>query len=148
MTLIDRLTAAIDAKEAKARATLTELFVGGDPDRPTGTTSGQWETYKVRDGEFSVRETDGSDVALAGGVDLCEESWTGLNEANAEHIADNDPASVIRMCQAHRRIVEDRRQAYVEMSEDEEPWDIGYRAALDHVVRLLAVGYGLTEEET
>lgn len=104
-TLLDRLTAAIDAKEARARATLTDLCIGGNPDRPAGTTSGEWVVERYLD-EVTIREVGYHHVALAGDVDLTSETWTGLEPAYAEHIADNDPVTALRRVHSDRRLLD------------------------------------------
>lgn len=88
MTLIDRLAAAIDAKEAKAQA----------------ATPGPWTAcQQYEDGPVGV---DVVPSDRTGAYVVCPDVNAGMIAEDAEHIADNDPATVLRMCQAHRKIVE------------------------------------------
>lgn len=155
-TLLDRLTAAIDAKGARARATLTDLCIGGNPDRPAGTTSGEWVVERYLD-EVTIREVGYHHVALAGDVDLTSETWTGLEPAYAEHIADNDPVSVLRGVAAERKLLD---IAFDQAAQIDRDW--GCMCSADEIraglcpreqpdrldiVIALAAAYDLTVEE-
>jgi len=121
--LIPRLLAAIDEREAKARAAAEETEADWviDPDDPHSN-------------------------AIIGGstrdIVVYDEGRPMVGEA--AHIAANDPASVLRMCQAHRKIVD----AFVGVRSDPaRRTDVALHLSfnlLRQVVTTLAEGYDLT----
>ena len=67
----------------------------------------------------------------------------------AVHAVGNDPESILRLCRAHRQIVDEYREVKAAAEADES--DISARVgafALGLAVRALAVGLGVLEEET
>lgn len=151
MSLIDRLTTAIAAKEAKARAAtpgpwftpptddIAEWTIYGNvsPDRQTG-----WAIASTM--QYPREDMSNEATALRKPAEVVEHA-----NANAEHIADNDPASVLALCQAHREIVDE----YLRVLKDRKKrhGDLGLAGALlalHGVVGIVARGYGITEEDT
>lgn len=141
MTLIDRLTAAIEARVAIARA----------------ATPGPWRIYDV--GDIGVIQADdeperGHEIGM---MARCPRHDDRRLE-DAEHIADNDPATVIAMCQAHRALVE---IAFGYAAKIDGEWGCCHsaediRAGLcdrerpdeQLIILTLARAYDLTEEDT
>ena len=134
MTLIDRLTAAIDAKEAKARA----------------ATPGPWTAcQQYEDGPVGV---DVVPSDRTGAYVVCPDVNAGMIAEDAEHVADNDPSGVLRMCEAHRKIIglhtsEDGFSGPMctvcvgcWSTEEGEDWPCD-------TLRAIAAGYGITEEQ-
>jgi Family of unknown function (DUF6221) len=97
--LVTKLLAAIEAKEAKARTAIPGPW---RVERETGDVTPYWNV--VTDEGYLMADSDS------------EES------PNAHFIAHNDPASVLRMCSAHRDIVEHAQSALDLV--DEEGWVI------------------------
>jgi uncharacterized protein DUF6221 len=122
--LIPRLLEAIEAKEEKARAALNGvnvfMHVGGGP------VGANWTAF-------------GGLVSDDRGTPLwdCEGSETlCMADEVAEHVADNDPSSVLRRCEADREIL----AMYDERFSDDYIWK--------PILKALGKAYGLTEEET
>lgn len=130
MVDVEKLLAAIAEAERKALAVPEHLRV------ENWTHPGPWVMHGVNG--YSVHE-----VALA--------RMTGRQgEALAEHIASNDPDAVLRRCEADRKLIELHSQSA----------ELGWLCALCggegqnldctypcDTLRLVAAGYGITEEE-
>ena len=131
MSLIDQLTTAIAAKEAKAQA----------------ATEGPWTAcQQYEDGPVGV---DVVPPDRTGAYIVCPDLNAGMIAEDAEFVADNAPASVLALCQAHREIVDE----YLRVLKDrkERHGDLGLAGALlalHGVVGIVARGYGITEEDT
>lgn len=135
-----RLLAAIEAKEAKARA-------------GAGYSRGSWARAGKRELHYSNGRSERYEAVFVGNDTLLER-WDRIRVARddgsiAEHIADNDPKSVLAMCSAHRQIVE----LYAEHADYDRPDDsyehaTGRICGLGEALRLIARGYGIQEDDS
>lgn len=118
--LITRLLGAIEAKEQKARRVKADWHQVGE----TGV-------IVASDGGRNAEECGNG-------------NWAGI----AEFMVDNDPSSVLRRCEADRKLVELYREVEIYDDADCQDDPLADRAGgLGEAVRLLAQGYGITEEE-
>jgi hypothetical protein len=131
--LVARLHAAIQEREDVARAARQQAL------------SGDW--FSVVDagrGDSHVESRKGAVIADG-----------GLFETGP-HIALNDPSSVLRLCQAHRAVIDAYRAAQARI--DRFPFDDrarfpgafhsyrGYALGLRKAVVVVAAGYGIQED--
>jgi Family of unknown function (DUF6221) len=149
--LITRLTAAIDAKEAKARAADTKTY-GDDDEKVTARGSLTWIVYN--DGDYTyVIDKACNNVALASDVDLSSETWEPMTLGRVEFIVDNDPDSVLRGCAADRKLIA-RGGPFCDCADAERPpmdpatnWTVPiphhYDCAAYEAAKIMAERYGL-----
>ena len=144
--LVSGLLSDIEQREKKAQAALNL-----DPE-----SQGRWEQSEA--GNVYYRD---SNAQVATG------QWGDLEDEAGAHIAANDPRSVLRLCRAHRKIVEDYRRTKMLLAEanqrvlqqvvdgtvstrqEQRDFDSLHveEAVLREVVEGLAEGYGLKTEE-
>ena len=79
-------------------------------------------------------------VVLAGGKPIARLDDEYGGSFHAEHAVLNDPRSVLRLCQAHRKLVDEYLKWRGNCGTNR---DLGYFAGLDLAVRALAEGYGV-----
>lgn len=137
--LITRLSAELDRREAIARAATPGAWSVNDPTYPE-----------------AILSDDGH--VLSGGRWGGEASIFDRDE-DAHHIAANNPATALRLIEAHRKILDLYRviQQVVQAADGQRLWTttevvtgsklIGQHDALREVIRELAEGYGINLEE-
>lgn len=117
--LVTRLLAEIDEREQIARE----------------ATPGPWHANDgLRCVNVEQSEEDGGHLVAE--LEPCDDH-PDIYQPDGDHIAENDPAAVLRMCQAHRDIV---------AACNAEAYELGSRLATE-VLAQLAEGYGLTGEK-
>lgn len=152
--LIPRLLAAIDEREAKARTATPGPWRWGNWDTEYGTVEQERRTLECAPsrGAFPAvveRDTESARV-LPDLEDPLEYTYDGERwDENAAHIVANDPTAVLRMCQAHRKLVEHAQATIGEWMT--EQLHVSYAQCaindLDLLLRFLAEGYNLTTKE-
>lgn len=146
--LADRVLAAIEAKEAKARAATPGPWTAGKHDGPgEGIVYGA--DWRIAEATLYPRSRAHSRFPkLRVPVHLIDAN------ANAAHIVDSDPVEVLRRCAADRRIV-DMYLTELRVEQEDNPhrigaarmWGGGKLSAARIAVVLLADGYGLVKAD-
>jgi hypothetical protein len=136
----------------------------------TGAGSRSWHVEhngRVNDEGDIVDCEPGCDCCRVDGDDITIYDEGGHDGHQAAHIVANDPHSVLRLCRAHRKIVEDYRRTKMLLAEanqrvlqqvvdglvstrqEQRDFDSLHveEAVLREVIEGLAEGYGLTTEE-
>lgn len=107
--LTTRLLAAIDKREVIARAAIPGPWRWGNWNTEFGATEEERRTleHAPSRGQFpAVVERDAESTRVLPDLEDPLEYTDEDEVASAAHIVENDPAAVIRMCQAHRELLE------------------------------------------
>lgn len=139
-SLIERLNAELDRREAVARAAVSGPWRWGNWDTEYGSVEEERRTleHAPHRGRFpAVVLRDDKTPSVRVLPDLEDPlEYDDDHMASAHHITDNDPASALRLIEAHRGIV------------DECSGNHGSAADLAYeVLWVLAKGYSLLNEE-
>lgn len=107
--LVSGLLAKLEAKERKAQSALGTFWPPEGDESVPG--DGEWTFQGDYDGPRVRAEQTGADVAACLMDDY---EHTRISAEDGEHIAENDPRSVLRLCRAHRDLINLYRQMIVD----------------------------------
>jgi hypothetical protein len=120
-----------------------ETAIGATERVAEAATSGPW--VATSHGFIDVApKTTGGFVAIAS--DVYADGSTGpVLQADAEHIALNDPAAVLRRCAADRKLIAEVRRAEWISKNTGDPAAVAVEIGLRSALKIVAEGYGYQE---